>query len=109
APLLSTRRRRTPRSTLFPYTTLFRSLNPELMAEVHATAEVRQAVLVRALLPTLRDTLGHNSAELRGADISLEGMKKAVSQLRQELGRPDPDPPGAPKGQLSNDEERELL
>src|SRR2546423_11885986 len=37
--------RRPPRSTLFPYTTLFRSLHPSLLPELRGAAPVEWAIL----------------------------------------------------------------
>src|SRR2546427_8785724 len=66
--------RRPPRSTLFPYTTLFRSL--DLQAHPMRAA----VVLQRSGTLRVRGTIGGTSARLRPADLRLswEGDRKST-------------------------------
>src|SRR2546422_3052603 len=76
--------RRPPRSTLFPYTTLFRSLEASGAAEDdHAEEHDRHLELERAR----RDGL-----ELGGVDGSGEPGERGAERERQELGRDRVDP-----------------
>src|SRR3712207_6965382 len=85
--------RRPPRSTLFPYTTLFRSSSPvlrQLLQLLGVSAHDQSQVIVHFASPFELDPLDRKSTRLNSshANISyavfcLKKKKKQLSQLRQ--------------------------
>src|SRR5689334_24383485 len=74
--------RRPPRSTLFPYTTLFRSNNPQPAADVEALDAMAVGAQLGDQAPHLRDrmAIGIERGELR-ADRSEEHTSELQSQF----------------------------
>src|SRR5256885_14317629 len=84
--------RRPPRSTLFPYTTLFRSLADGLLADA------RHAHLADDVEPGLA---GVERGDLRGAAQKAEGVVAAVHGADFEIKRPlVREPAGEARGEL---------
>src|SRR2546426_4128368 len=91
--------RRPPRSTLFPYTTLFRSRAEELLSrtgEVAAIAAIespisegRMAVVITGTaMPRFADFLGYAQSRGRGRDLLvLAGGERAMFRIGGTFGR----------------------
>src|SRR5947208_9647780 len=79
----------TPRSTLFPYTTLFRSLNPDTVGQDHYdTAIEAQALLKRAVaLERIVSLIGES--ELSTDDQIVYRKSKRSEEHTSELQSPD--------------------
>src|SRR2546425_13081082 len=85
--------RRPPRSTLFPYTTLFRSIDPARIANDHIRAHALEGALFRTALAAALDSQGvpcsvvvEREAYARAAAL----LKRTEAQLRRavtDLGR----------------------
>src|SRR5262245_64079206 len=77
--------RRLPRSTLFPYTTLFRSERDQVFAELGAEGSVLQAVFDRRLQVTEQATVeyGLKHAALRSEEHTseLQSLRHLVCRL----------------------------
>src|SRR2546427_10037154 len=88
--------RRPPRSTLFPYTTLFRSALPDPAGEPRAAAvrgENAEGNLRQApLRPIGRDQdvagEGHDAADPDG--VAVDGADEGLREVRENLERPGP-------------------
>src|SRR3712207_7412598 len=82
--------RRPPRSTLFPYTTLFRSLGPhEPLRPVDVRAEANALLLDRedpalAIAPAPLDLLGHRAVAHR-EDLGAAGVGDEIGRAPSEL------------------------
>src|SRR2546426_7763104 len=74
--------RRPPRSTLFPYTTLFRSLS-KLQSDDEKKEEARQAGGHRALVAKLKDALGDRDRKSTRLNSSLLVISYAVFCLKK--------------------------
>src|SRR3989440_12586861 len=70
--------RRPPRSTLFPYTTLFRSV---------AEGEIARVREAQAGTKTWLGEVTESVSALRGELAVVEGMKPAVESVRRDAGR----------------------
>src|SRR2546429_2028501 len=79
--------RRPPRSTLFPYTTLFRSLRaPRARSERRRADDVRAGQL-RALPPQdLQRTLDHRRAGARGVAVRDDPLDRKSTRLNSSHG-----------------------
>src|SRR2546422_2419761 len=80
--------RRPPRSTLFPYTTLFRSLSDLGLIEIHP----RRGAVVSILTPqkaqeifSLRALLEPHAVRLRSPEPSAERSEEHTSELQSRL------------------------
>src|SRR2546428_12373848 len=72
--------RRPPRSTLFPYTTLFRSVFGAVYADIHAALPILQALIVLCALTALACLLFALLAIWRPA-VLLGGLTLAVATV----------------------------
>src|SRR2546430_14455735 len=89
--------RRPPRSTLFPYTTLFRSVVEPRQAELRESAEVIRAEAMRAgrIVRTLLDfarqrprvRVAVDLAEIVDRVLSLQRSALKKARVRAEIGR----------------------
>src|SRR5256885_10849920 len=97
--------RRPPRSTLFPYTTLFRSnlpanvCTPTFLAEQARALAKRSGPLSVRVLDADRKSTRLNSSHLV-ISYAVFCLKKNRSHRRARLYRPDPPPPGPSVRQL---------
>src|SRR5256885_12329329 len=82
--------RRPPRSTLFPYTTLFRSVNPSIpalaaaYAEPHANADFADKLEIWRITPDRRARSEEHTSELQSpcnlvCRLLLEKTKKSIT------------------------------
>src|SRR5256885_8272885 len=94
--------RRPPRSTLFPYTTLFRSLNiPEARVAVVASATASQRQRIQRLGRVLRPAIGKDSADRKSTRLNSSHLviSYAVFCLKKKNNLSPsltPEPPPAP-------------
>src|SRR2546427_6716113 len=90
--------RRPPRSTLFPYTTLFRSLHdagPELRVDLLGLGDAHHSERVETLQPLLRIVHGGVRVRRRSEEHTseLQSQSNLVCRLLLEKKKPESDTP----------------
>src|SRR3712207_7037579 len=73
--------RRPPRSTLFPYTTLFRSRPRDLIGEVHVTGGVYEVEGPLAVVPVVDEAHGLGLDRYAPLALELHGVQDLVHPL----------------------------